>query len=368
MDEQQEYFARIRNRETDQAAARARAAIDARRELRQSFDPAAAQMEGYRRMARTVGNVAAGIAGGPVDAVDMAARKVGEVANAGLRKLTGPRQGFAPSVPWTEPPKAPGFAGLDGGRVLPEVPMPDEGSIPGGLARGISTFVSLYGPLASMMGGAGATPLWGSMTAGAFADMLAFENRQGTLSDVLRMVGLDNAFTQALSGELAEDEWEASLKAALEGAGLGLLGPAYTALRRGLTRWPQMAPVFLERLAAPPKVGPGAQRGSIGVQPKRPYQAVPDSLMGFPKEGMGKRFGEEKWKHAQFVRVKWGDGAELVDAVRGANEAHALERARRNWPDAAEIQPLSRDEVSAADPDFYADVARDMGWTTEGAK
>jgi len=64
------------------------------------------------------------------------------------------------------------------------------------------------------------------------------------------------------------------------------------------------------------------------------YEKVPDSLMGFPKSGPTKPFHEQKYPFTQWVKAEWSDGNNIVDAVKGLNSEHALERARRNWPDA----------------------------------
>ena len=69
--------------------------------------------------------------------------------------------------------------------------------------------------------------------------------------------------------------------------------------------------------------------------PRRPYQGVPDSLMGFRREGQNIPFEQQNWSHTQPVRVQFPDTGDVFDdAVKGLNEAHALERARRNWPGA----------------------------------
>lgn len=78
------------------------------------------------------------------------------------------------------------------------------------------------------------------------------------------------------------------------------------------------------------------------------YEKVPDSLMGFRRDGqLSKRGYEgEKFKHIQAVRVIWPDGDSIEEALKGLNKAHALERARRNWPTASEIIPLEMDEIT----------------------
>jgi len=64
------------------------------------------------------------------------------------------------------------------------------------------------------------------------------------------------------------------------------------------------------------------------------YRSAPDSLMGFKREGPQKGFNETKYGHVQNVRVTWEDGDSIVDQIKGLNKAHAMERARRNWPGA----------------------------------
>ena len=72
----------------------------------------------------------------------------------------------------------------------------------------------------------------------------------------------------------------------------------------------------------------------------RTYRNVPDSLMGYRKEGLQKGFDETAYPHIQDVHVVFPDGQNFVDGVKGMNANHALERAYRNWPDALHITPL----------------------------
>lgn len=83
----------------------------------------------------------------------------------------------------------------------------------------------------------------------------------------------------------------------------------------------------------------------------RPYANVPDSLMGFrnPARGPNKAYEETKFKHEIDVRVTFPeDGMTFVDGMKGLNEAHALERARRNWP-GAEIEIVTPQESKLED-------------------
>ena len=148
---------------------------------------------------------------------------------------------------------------------IPEVPMgvdPEESPI-GALvetgARSMVQFFALYGPALKMIKTTGSGRLASDIYAGAAADMLAFENKEGTFSDFARELGFENEVTQFLSGELSDNEFDASLKAALEGAGLGasffMIGKTFKVLRDGY------------RMHGGGMVQPGsraAQRGAVG--------------------------------------------------------------------------------------------------------
>jgi hypothetical protein len=91
-----------------------------------------------------------------------------------------------------------------------------------------------------------------------------------------------------------------------------------------------------------------------------PYSKAPDNLMGYRKNGPQKSFDESNYKHVEFVRVTWPDGESMVDAVKGLNRSHTLERARRNWK-TAEIERITRAEAEAEDPEIGKDVDAAMG-------
>jgi len=83
---------------------------------------------------------------------------------------------------------------------------------------------------------------------------------------------------------------------------------------------------------------PGVAIESVGKS--RPYENVPDSLMGFKKNGPNKGYHEENYKHEQPVKITFPDtGDTFVDTIKGLNQKHALERANRNWKGAV-IEPL----------------------------
>lgn len=76
---------------------------------------------------------------------------------------------------------------------------------------------------------------------------------------------------------------------------------------------------------------------------RRPYANVSDSLMGFSnpeKRSYQKGYDDYKYKKEITVRVSFPpssfspEGQSFIDGMNGLNVYHAMERARRNWPDA----------------------------------
>ena len=91
-----------------------------------------------------------------------------------------------------------------------------------------------------------------------------------------------------------------------------------------------------------------------GPSPPRPYKNVPDSLMGFRKNGPNKASDETNYPVEQWVHVDLGNGNSFVDAMRGLNPAHALERAYRNWDtEPANITPLTPTQAWQMDPSLF---------------
>ena len=93
-------------------------------------------------------------------------------------------------------------------------------------------------------------------------------------------------------------------------------------------------------LAGMVTLGAGAVPGSAnelraGI---RPYQNVPDNLMGYSKNGPQKPFGHQGYSFEQPVQVVFPDKTIMQDSMMGLNADHALERAYRNWPTAIHIQ------------------------------
>jgi hypothetical protein len=89
-------------------------------------------------------------------------------------------------------------------------------------------------------------------------------------------------------------------------------------------------------------MGGGSGGGVKAGEAARPYQNVPDSLMGYRRSGQQKGFDDTNYKHTQPVRVTFPDtGDTFDDAIKGMNKTHALERAYRNWPGAI-IQPIEQ--------------------------
>lgn len=93
--------------------------------------------------------------------------------------------------------------------------------------------------------------------------------------------------------------------------------------------------------------GGKAVQGTL-FQPEsfRPYRNVPDQLMGFRATGPNLAFDEATYSFTQWVRLTFKDGTAQVDAIKGLNAPHALERAYRNWPSAARIEALPQGDYS----------------------
>lgn len=72
----------------------------------------------------------------------------------------------------------------------------------------------------------------------------------------------------------------------------------------------------------------------------RPYENAPDNLMGFSSDGSRqKAFGQNRYQIEQDVAVTIGGGT-FIDTIEGLNGPHAMERARRNWPNAENIEAV----------------------------
>lgn len=64
------------------------------------------------------------------------------------------------------------------------------------------------------------------------------------------------------------------------------------------------------------------------------YEKTPDSLLGYKKKpGENRGFAENKGREFD-VKVTHESGDVHMDAIKGRNPEHALERAKRNWPGA----------------------------------
>lgn len=92
---------------------------------------------------------------------------------------------------------------------------------------------------------------------------------------------------------------------------------------------------------------------------RRPYGVAPDNLMGFRKSKPNAPFDQQKYKHVEFVRVTWPGGNSMLEAQRGLNKDHALERARRNWAD-AEIVRVPREVAAKEDAELVREVDEAM--------
>jgi len=78
---------------------------------------------------------------------------------------------------------------------------------------------------------------------------------------------------------------------------------------------------------------------------KTGYENTPDTLMGFAAGKENKGFDAEKYPFTLTLKLTFKDAEGKVttetDSIKGMNKLHALERAKRNWPSALEIEEVS---------------------------
>jgi inorganic pyrophosphatase-like protein/conjugative element/phage-associated large polyvalent protein len=118
--------------------------------------------------------------------------------------------------------------------------------------------------------------------------------------------------------------------------------------RNGYKRWEDIYEDFYQgRMADREPAASPRKFSDMASSVPRPYASVPDSLMGFRKEGPQKGFDETKYPHVQDVRVTFPGREPFEDAIKGMNKEHALERARRNWK-GAEIEAADGAETVAS--------------------
>jgi len=70
----------------------------------------------------------------------------------------------------------------------------------------------------------------------------------------------------------------------------------------------------------------------ISLKSVVPYSSAPDTLMGMTNRQKG--YTDYKYRHEITVKVTLDNGESFIDGMNGLNLPHALERAKRNWPDA----------------------------------
>lgn len=96
-------------------------------------------------------------------------------------------------------------------------------------------------------------------------------------------------------------------------------------------------------LARATMYGEGEQLGpeDSGLPKKTGYENVPDALMGFSQTGPNKGFHDSNYPFTLDVEISVDDGKTWEpDKIKGMNEMHAIERAKRNWPDAMVRLPI----------------------------
>lgn len=131
----------------------------------------------------------------------------------------------------------------------------------------------------------------------------------------------------------------------------GALGRAFMAPGQALA---STTPITSDQMVAPAMDMAGMATLGAGAAPAganelragiRPYNNVPDSLMGYRKGGPQRGFEETSYPHSQdvavtFQKTPYSPEETIIDQVKGMNPDHALERAWRNWPTALHIQAI----------------------------
>lgn len=190
--------------------------------------------------------------------------------------------------------------------------------------------------------------------------------RQVLANDLFRAV--HDAFGHGLEGagfraDGEENAWQAHVRL-FTGSAVG----AITSETRGQNSWLNYGPhgeanrtaKVEDTIFADQKTGLMPEwtwtEGRAPDEERRPYGNAPDALLGYRKNGPQTPFGQNNYRHVEFVRVVFDDGTELFDAMEGLNKPHAMERARRNWRDAKEITRITRDEAQQIDPDLVTAV------------
>jgi hypothetical protein len=322
-----------------------------------SFDPEAAQSlfdmaAKAGRVALTSPRVTADVAkdvpvqaaAGAAEGLEIAGRKVGGVLNDFAASVPVGPLGTPAGLP--TPEQGP-FPDMRGGRTVESL-APEPQTAVGGLTRGLASFLMLYGPASAALGG---TTFAGALAAGALADIMAFENKKGTISDLLREYVADNAATQFLSGELSENEWEASLKAGLEGAALGVAYPAIRGLMRAVKANPEMGKVLIDRLMQPgPAAGsPGAQKGMVA------YHGSPHKFDAFDMSKVGTGEGAQAYGYGLYF-------AENPGVAKGYSKstsyADTVRQFRKDLPDDAGFDELMEMADAGEFPEKMTEVLR----------
>lgn len=156
----------------------------------------------------------------------------------------------------------------------------------------------------------------------------------------------DDASKQSPAGllDLLSQTWPARMASGLLGGvmapgdawngNLQMTGPDGHSSPEAITRAANLASLLTMGSGAVPA---GASELRAGI---RPYQNVPDSLMGFSRNGPQKGFNETNYPLEQSVKVVFGKNDIYNDVIKGMNPDHAVERAYRNWPDAMHIMAI----------------------------
>ena len=228
-------------------------------------------------------------------------------------------------------------------------------SVTGGMVEGVSQFLTSYVIGGRLLGAVGGTfaetgnvaRLANSTTKSLFAGAAGFDPAEANMANLLNSV-LGDHVTEYLSHKEGDSRAEGRLKNALENAAMNLPVDALflaikgiRAARAGnlkeaqalsdqvaheLESWHNRPEADAVKALSPDNGVPAAET-KVQWAERGPYENSPDTLLGFRKNGTGQPPDKSGYQHLQWLEVKFPDGLQFVDAVKGLNEKHAIERA-----------------------------------------
>ena len=208
-------------------------------------------------------------------------------------------------------------------------PFPRPDSVSGALTSGISQFGAASGPVGWLLKKAGKKSLQVAVGSGIAGDMAAFDPKDANISGVLREIGqeypefsgLDNEFTEWLDSTEAEHPFEARLKNALEGAGLGLGVDAVMTAAKRLKRDGLREIISQMAEGGGPPGSPAAQLGQAA------FHGSGAKFNKFDLAYLGTGEGVQAYGHGLYFAESPGTAKYYQETVGGAGVADKISNA-----------------------------------------